>query len=57
MYDVDEIVSLVDYTLDTRKKRHIVGGVLISVSLLFGCLAFTVITIQNEEDKNEQNIN
>lgn len=57
MYDVDEIVSLVDCALDTRKKRHIVGGVLISVSLLFGCLAFTVITIQNEEDKNEQNIN
>ena len=51
MYDFDELVSLIDYTLDTGNKRHIVGGVLLSVSLLFGGLAFTVITIQSEEDK------
>lgn len=49
MYDLDEMVILVDNTLDTVKKRHIVGGILLSISLLFGSLAFTVITIKNEE--------
>ena len=42
-----------DSVLDTKKKRHIVGGILLSVSALFGGLAFTVMTIKLEEP-NEQ---
>lgn len=42
-----------DYILDTKRKRHITGGILLSASLLFGGLAFTVMTIQNEEDEDE----
>ena len=44
---------MLDETLDTRRKRHIAGGILISISLLFGGLAFTVMTLKTEEDNNE----
>ena len=49
MDEFGEFISMVDCLLDTRKKRHIIGGLLISASLLFGGLALTVITIKNEE--------
>ena len=48
-------ISVLDYVLDTKRKRHITGGLLISVSLLFGGLALTVMTIKTEEkDEDEQ---
>lgn len=51
MDSIENIVSLLDYVLDTQRKRHIVGGVLLSVSLLFGGLAATVMTIKNENEE------
>lgn len=47
---------MLDYVLDTNRKRHIAGGILLSVSLLFGGLALTVMTIKAEEEPeyNEQ---
>lgn len=39
----------VDAVLDTRKKRHMVGGVLISISALLSGLAITIMTLK--EDK------
>ena len=44
---------MVDHALNTKKKRHIAGGILVSVSLLFGGLAITVISLKNEEKQNE----
>ena len=33
------LVSMLDYAVNTRRKRHITGGLLISAALLFGgCL-------------------
>ena len=46
------IVGMLEKTLGTRTKRHILGGALISVSLLFSGLALTVITLKTE-DKEE----
>lgn len=46
---LEEILSVLEYSLDTRRKRHIVGGVLMSISLLFGGLALTIVTIKTEE--------
>lgn len=40
---------MLDMALETKGKRHIVGGVLVSLSLLFGGLAFTVMTLKPEE--------
>ena len=51
-----ELLSILDYSLDTTAKRHIAGGILMSVSLLFGGLALTIITLKTEEEKNERYI-
>ena len=48
-----EIVSMLDHALNTKTKRHIAGGVLMSVSLLFGGLAVTIFTLKTEEEDNE----
>lgn len=42
------IVGMLERTLGTRSKRHIMGGALVSVSLLFGGLALTVMTLRND---------
>jgi len=51
---LEEILSSLEYSLNTRKKRHIAGGILLSVSLLFGGLAVTIITIKTEDEEIEQ---
>lgn len=43
------VLSALDHSLNTRTKRHIAGGILMSISLLFGGLAITVITLKTEE--------
>lgn len=55
MHKLGEILSMLDHSLNTRKKRHITGGVLLSISLLFGGLAITIMTIRDEEYKEESN--
>ena len=50
---LEAILASLDYALNTRKKRHIAGGVLMSISLFFGGLAFTVVTLKTEEQTNE----
>ena len=47
---------MVGHALNTKKKRHIAGGILVSVSLLFGGLAITVTSLKNEEKQNERYI-
>lgn len=54
MYRFEELMMLVDSTLDSKRKRHIVGGVLMSISLLFGGLAITILTIKLEEENNNE---
>ena len=50
---LERILSIPDQTLSNKKKRHIAGGVLLSVSLLFGGLAVTVMTIRHDEKENK----
>ena len=38
---------MIDNILNTRKKRHIVGGMLLSTSLFLGGLALTTMTIKD----------
>lgn len=52
---LDYIVAMLETTLGTRAKRHIMGGALVSVSLLFGGLALTVMTLKTE-DKEENEV-
>jgi len=43
------LISMMDYVLDTKRKRHITGGLLLSAALLFGGLAITVISIKDDQ--------
>lgn len=47
------VISMLDETLNTNRKRHLTGGILLSVSLLFGGLALTILTLKTEEDNDE----
>jgi hypothetical protein len=48
------ITAMLEQILGTKAKRHIMGGTLISVSLMFGGLALTVMTLKTEDnDENE----
>ena len=49
----ENIISSLDYVLNTTRKRHITGGILLSVSMLFGGLALTVMTIKNGGEDDE----
>lgn len=49
MNNLVKIITTVDSILDTNRKRHILGGILLSTSFLFGGFALTVMTIKNEE--------
>lgn len=53
MDGLENLIYALDSVLDTRRKRHIVGDILISISALFGGLAATVMTI-NKEDNDER---
>ena len=44
----DAIIQILDYTLNSKPKRHITGGILLSVSMLFGGLALTAMTMKSE---------
>jgi len=45
---LDAFIFSLDNMLNTKRKRHIIGGILLSASALFGGLAVTVFTIKNE---------
>lgn len=47
-------MASLDYLLNSKRKRHIIGGVLMSASLLFTGLAITIITLKDEENKQDE---
>lgn len=53
MNRLEGFIATLDYIMNTKRKRHITGGVLLSASLLFAGLAFTVMTLKPEEQENE----
>lgn len=54
MNRLEGLVATLDYLLNTKRKKHIIGGILMSTSLLFAGLAVTVISLKSEEDTYEQ---
>ena len=50
---IDMTVSVLDNILNSKRKRHIAGGILLSVSLLFGGLAFTALSIGTEDEDSQ----
>lgn len=53
MNRLEGVIASLEYLLNNKKKRHIMGGILMSASLLFAGLAFTVITLKNEEKETD----
>lgn len=45
---------MMDHILNAERKKHIVGGILLSVSIFFGGLALTALTTKIEENDDEQ---
>ncbi len=53
MHRLESVISMIDHSLNTKRKKHIVGGILVSASLLFGGLALTIMTLKTEDVKDE----
>ena len=53
MEHFDNFMYIIDSTLETSRKKHLIGGILMSVSLLFSGLAITVMTVKKEDILNE----
>lgn len=45
------LISMLDYVVNTKRKRHITGGILISAALLFGGLAITIMSVKEGEEE------
>lgn len=45
---------MLEYLLNTKRKKHLAGGILLSTSLFLGGLAITVLTLKLEDNDNEQ---
>lgn len=56
MDKLEGLLFVLDQALNTKRKKHIVGGILMSVSLLFGGLAVTIMTLKMEDYDNERYI-
>ena len=56
MERIGHLLTMIDHILDTKKKRHIAGGLLLGTSLFFGTLAVTVLTLKGEDDDEERYI-
>lgn len=52
---IEYVLTVLDAIIDTKRKKHILGGVCLSASLFFGGLAFTVLTLKGEEDEQQSN--
>jgi hypothetical protein len=50
---LEGLLSMIDHILNTKRKRHLAGGMLMSASLLFGGLALTIITLKEDDDERE----
>ena len=53
MDSIDAIISMIDLMTNTKSKKHILGSILLGISL-FECLAITILTISPQEDYDEQ---
>lgn len=53
MNRLEVVISSLEYLLNNKRKRHIMGCILMSTSLLFAGLALTIISLNQEENNND----
>jgi hypothetical protein len=51
MERLKHVVHTLEQILSTKRKRHLVGGILLSASIFFGGLALTVMSTKIEEEE------
>ena len=59
MNRLEGVLASLEYILSNKRKRHIMGGTLLSTSLLFAGLAFTILTLKHDqaiEDENDEEL-
>ena len=54
MEGIANFISMLDYVLDTKRKRHITGGLLERRIIHFGGLAMTVMSIRDDEEDEDE---
>lgn len=54
MYEVQNTLNILEYILSSPRRRHVVGGILLSVSGLFAGLAITTMTLKTEDDDEKE---
>lgn len=54
MDKIKRIMSTLEHILNTKRKRHIVGGILLSASIFLGAMAVTVMSMIEENDYEQQ---
>ena len=54
MHKLEGVIVAIDYLLNTKRKKHIVGGVLMSMALLFAGLSVTVMSLKDEENNEDE---
>lgn len=54
MHRLRDLISMIDHTLNTKRKKHIASGILTSTALLLGGLALTIMTLKTEDNDDEQ---
>lgn len=50
---IEHLIAALDELLNSDRKRHITGGILLSAAALFSGLAITAMTIRKEETIDE----
>ena len=53
MHRLRDLISIIDHTLNTKRKKHIASGILTSAALLLGGLALTIMTLKTEDDDEQ----
>lgn len=51
---LEGIMASLDYVLENKSKRHIIGGILMSVSMLFAGLAITTMSMREKKGDNDE---
>lgn len=52
MDKIGKVINMIDQSLNTKERRHLVGGILMSVSMLFGGLSITVLSLRGDRTDN-----
>lgn len=56
MERIKKVIATLELAVSTNKKKHIVGGILLSTSLFLGGLALTVMSAKIEENIDEEDV-